>query len=1127
MVADGENGLGNSRAQTLGATVARNEQVTGNVEQERPHTCGMNGCTRSFETKTGLGVHRNSAHPKQHRAAINELLDQRTKVRWGEADLHLLAKAEAELMKKGVRFMNIELLKIFHERSLEAIKGQRKYADHKRRVAEYLANGDSPKPKGCKRRSFKGSMLPKKRARNPFINTSSDESYVSSDEEREVNGPTGSGPEGLGTPRLNPAAPDEGWRSPGGGGTAPGIGLVGTTPLADEVKVFVGCASGGGDGQPNLDGAQGANTVNQDIRATEQMFHEEFEQWSAEALHGLKDEAASLGIRTTHEGIDAFTRAWLKRNLGWERNPAPRKSNRPKPPRLEGLNRTRRKAAVYQYTQRAFSKDPYRCVKSVIDGTLFAQETIPEEVLEEFWERLFTKEPEGIELDRNPTCKPELRELAAPITAAEVQASLKKLKDNSPGLDGIKRNDLRKVNKSELRLLAMVFQAARYTPAFLRDGVVTLIPKKATPDDPGDYRPITITSFVLRFYHGILAKRMEALPLSKRQKAFLPRDGMAENAWIIDSAIRHAKSKLKELVVVFVDVSKAFDSLAHPALIQAAEMVGVPREQVHYLQGVYDGASVTFKGKQRKIRKNGGIQQGDSMSGPLFNAAMDKAYNKLDPQLGFRLSQTVTLTHVLFADDGIVLSGSRAAAQRQVDTLVAELRKQGFSLNAKKCATLRIRVDGRNHRTVPDNTPCLNIGGTVVPALSEEQTYKYLGLRLGCDGYKVEDLTRSLTDKLCALKTSGLKPQQKLFGLKEVVIPGLFHQLVLAFSPIGTLKNLDKTIRRFVREVLHLPKDVPKAAFHAHVKDGGLGVPALEFRVTRLRHKRWTELRKSDDRIVQAFLNTEDGEHRLRLMLRLRTMGGITVQTPENERRAWRDSLIQMVDGKGLQFHRPDHKESCWLTDPTMDIRGGDFIKAVHVRLSCLKTPSRAARGERADPRCRLDRQVANLNHITNVCQATHGLRVIRHNRLAKALGSSLVRNGYRVLYEPRIAVDRSYVKPDLVAYKAQDILILDPQVCGDHLDPDLRFTQKVVYYSREEVILGAQRLVSQSGGPDDGNVTVAGVIMNYRGAVSNLTAKLFSRIRVRPRFQGYLALRVLVDSWKQFYAYNCATSTR
>ncbi|GBO45476.1 Retrovirus-related Pol polyprotein from type-2 retrotransposable element R2DM [Araneus ventricosus] len=91
---------------------------------------------REFETKTGLGVRKRRAHAVE---ANNDIDTVRLKNRWSEEEALMLAKAEAELVKRGgVRFMNQELAGMFAERSIEAIKKKRQSQPYKAMVKNFL-----------------------------------------------------------------------------------------------------------------------------------------------------------------------------------------------------------------------------------------------------------------------------------------------------------------------------------------------------------------------------------------------------------------------------------------------------------------------------------------------------------------------------------------------------------------------------------------------------------------------------------------------------------------------------------------------------------------------------------------------------------------------------------------------------------------------------------------------------------------------------------------------------------------------------------------------------------------------------------------------------------------------------
>ena len=283
--------------------------------------------------------------------------------------------------------------------------------------------------------------------------------------------------------------------------------------------------------------------------------------------------------------IDDWVQEQLVKWVGWEGNPKP-KPMRNLDKKQPFISKKHEKARLRQFTQSFYERSPSHCIKAVLSGNLEITQAIPRKELEKYWAGIFSKKPEGI--SRVETVNgPSDDTYSAPISIEEIKEGLKKLKDNSPGLDGLKKSNVVKIPVEILHAMLLIFQESSYTPKFLRLGVVTLVPKNVNPENSGQYRPITVTSQLLRLYHGIIAKRLMRLPLSKRQKAFLPRDGIAENAFIIEHLIKGGRARKDDLYLVFMDLAKAFDSLAHTSLLQAAERIGVPESMRDYIALVY------------------------------------------------------------------------------------------------------------------------------------------------------------------------------------------------------------------------------------------------------------------------------------------------------------------------------------------------------------------------------------------------------------------------------------------------------------------------------------------------------------------------------------------------------------
>lgn len=84
-------------------------------------------CPREFGTATGLGVHAKRAHPEFFNRRIHL---ERSRKRWSDEELRLLARQEVDLIRRGVRGVLAELVRLFPGRTIDGIKGARRKHDY-------------------------------------------------------------------------------------------------------------------------------------------------------------------------------------------------------------------------------------------------------------------------------------------------------------------------------------------------------------------------------------------------------------------------------------------------------------------------------------------------------------------------------------------------------------------------------------------------------------------------------------------------------------------------------------------------------------------------------------------------------------------------------------------------------------------------------------------------------------------------------------------------------------------------------------------------------------------------------------------------------------------------------------
>ena len=131
-----------------------------------------------------------------------------------------------------------------------------------------------------------------------------------------------------------------------------------------------------------------------------------------------------------------------------------------------------------------------------------------------------------------------------------------------------------------------------------------------------------------------------------------------------------------------------------------------------------------------------------------------------------------------------------------------------------------------------------------------------------------------LAQMLDELTRSPLKPQQRLYLLRNHVFPRMIHSLVLGPISVGMLKHLDKQTRGAVKRWLKLPmKDTPVGLIHAGFTDGGLGIPSFRTSIPRMRKQRVERLRLCREPSVLSVW-TNAGTNRYRSTPGLRVAGG-------------------------------------------------------------------------------------------------------------------------------------------------------------------------------------------------------------------------------------------------------------
>jgi hypothetical protein len=458
----------------------------------------------------------------------------------------------------------------------------------------------------------------------------------------------------------------------------------------------------------------------------------------------------------------------------------------------------------------------------------------------------------------------------------DMQAALRSINiDSAAGPDGIPLRLFRLLDGRNLLLLRDVFEETRRSgqiPTDWKQSRLTLIYKAKDPADVANWRPITVQKSITLLFTKILAQRLLRLMWQLRvipmtQKCNVQNiSGVNEHSFLLRAMLEDMQTKARlgvtgaELIIIFTDVAKAFDSIQRGTLLDMLPRVlGQVEPFAKLLGDLYKDVTLILtdaEGLAVQIPKRGGIHQGDAMSALLYilvarfadllkeqrdQAESDASLTELQadnhttttaPTPGYIfLGDTAAhypCTEMSYEDDRNVVAGGVKEAQTNLSKIAAgQAADVNLFFNAAKTTVLALRVNPAN-KQVEAFDPRLRLDGVYLRALSLHEPVRSLGLTVTGDGSTAAGSTlacQRFIDAVTKLDQSVLDATRKIALLRMVAIAGLEHHFSNTVFAAADLDDLDKMQRNMVRKWLGANTILINDAFlRAPLIDGGLAI---------------------------------------------------------------------------------------------------------------------------------------------------------------------------------------------------------------------------------------------------------------------------------------------------------------
>jgi hypothetical protein len=333
------------------------------------------------------------------------------------------------------------------------------------------------------------------------------------------------------------------------------------------------------------------------------------------------------------------------------------------------------------------------------DGTMTTNAREMANILNEFFSSVFIQE----DLSNLPTKDRETNKIISDVIVSErlIVKKIDKLKkDSASGPDNIHPRILKELRNNVAYPLAKIYRQSLDSgevPQDWKKAKVVPIFKKGTKSDPGNYRPVSLTSVPCKILESIIKdeimNHLEAEKLIKdSQHGFMPGRSCTTNLTIFLNELTKALDAGKAADVFYLDFAKAFDKVAHQRLILKVESKGIEGKISRWLEEWLKNRTqtVVVEGEEsNESEVESGVPQGTVMGPPLFNIYIDD------------IDDFVTLIELLikFADDNkglkiIESEADRVKLQKTLDALCEWAKKWSMEFNVQKCKIMHV---GRNN----------------------------------------------------------------------------------------------------------------------------------------------------------------------------------------------------------------------------------------------------------------------------------------------------------------------------------------------------------------------------------------------------------------------------------------------
>ena len=413
------------------------------------------------------------------------------------------------------------------------------------------------------------------------------------------------------------------------------------------------------------------------------------------------------------------------------------------------------------------------------------------------------------------------------ISLEEVQMSLRKCKKGkAPGFDGLSSEFFQNLPDNWLHYVTHFFNSVllqERIPSSWGIVVMTMLHKKGDPLNPNNYRSIALVGSLVKIFTQILCLRLQSWAedsvLNEFQTGFRRNRGCLDNIFTLNSLIQiqFNKNPSRKVFALFIDFSKAFDSVNHNLLWNKLSAMGVSSKFIRIFKDLYEKATIRVRNQNAfsdPIDIDIGVLQGEILSPLLFALFLNdlETYLRDNGCYGVSVNQIVDILLLAYADDIVITVEFSHMLIRVLKHLYNYCSMNQLNVNLAKTNVVIFRKGGGR---LSKKIPSFFYGGEQVLRVKE---YEYLGIIFSESGKFRAAMTKAVSstrNAMCSVRK--IIEQIGLFDWDTVcrLLDSLSLSVLLYAAQVwamGYLEEVDNTQTGFFKQLLNLPANTPSYA---------------------------------------------------------------------------------------------------------------------------------------------------------------------------------------------------------------------------------------------------------------------------------------------------------------------------